>query len=113
MERDDGDGLPVTSVPCPAPGIGGTGSGVELVSAGQNQLLLACMTLSGAHVADCAVTMIFVVPVGQVIHPSSGGIEVGEALARELRPVFGGAEEGLDERIVVADSGTRVRWLDS
>jgi hypothetical protein len=82
---------------------GCTSLGVELVSARQDDAILACMTLSGAHITDCAVAVLLVVPRHEFTDPTASGLEIGKTLARELRPIFGGSEERRDKCIVVAD----------
>ena len=60
------------------------------------------MTLRRGHVADGTVMMLFIVPLDEAHGPFPGRIEIGEAFDRKLRPIFGGAEQSLGVRVVVA-----------
>jgi hypothetical protein len=118
IERDDGDRIPVPRVSRPASRIGLTSLGIDLVSAGQDVPILASVTLSGAYVADGAVAVLMVVPGHELTDPTASGIHVDKTLARELRPILGGAEERLDSSLssrtesrkrITVNPGTRFR----
>ena len=75
--------------------------------------ILAGMALGRGDVADAAVAMLVVVPVHELPRPVSRRIQIGKALGRKLRPVFGGAEQRLGERIVVAHARPRMGRRDA
>src|SRR5471032_728500 len=58
---------------------------IDFVARGEQGAILAGVTLRRGHVADGAVTMLFVVPMDEAHGPFSRGLEIGEALDRELR----------------------------
>lgn len=108
IERDDGDRIPVASVPCPASWVSGSGMLVELMASLQDRVILAGMSLRRTDVADGAVAVIVVVPTDERPRPLAGMLEVCEALHRELGPVLRRAEQSLDEGVVVADARSGV-----
>ena len=71
------------------------------------------MTLPGRDIANAAVVMLFVVPVDEACRPSPGSVQLGEPFERELWPILGGAEQRLDEGIVVADPRAGVGGFDA
>src|ERR1019366_7336785 len=79
---------------------------IDFMACGEQCTVLPGVTLRRGHVADGAVTMLFVVPMDEAHGPFPCRIEIGEALDRELRPVFGGAEQGLGVGVVVAHAWT-------
>src|SRR5918911_3706585 len=76
---------------------------IECVAASEQRAILPSMALSRGDIADATVMMRMVVPVHERRGPLPGSIEVSEALGREGGAILGGAEERLDEGIVVAD----------
>ena len=64
--------------------------------------ILASMTLRRCDVSDAAVPMFIVVPMDEGPGPLSCRVEFGETFDRKFRPVFGGAEQRLGVRIVIA-----------
>ena len=58
-------------------------------------MIRAAMTLARRDVADAAVSVRIVVPTHEFSCPGAGGVEVDEALGRELGTVLGGAEQRL------------------
>jgi hypothetical protein len=75
--------------------------------------ILASMTLRRCDVSDAAVPMFIVVPMDEGPGPLSCRVEFGETFDRKFRPVFGGAEQRLGVRIVIADARSRVRRFDA
>src|SRR5215210_2163950 len=71
------------------------------------------MALSGRDVADAAVMVLMVVPVHEAGGPLPGGIEVSKALGRERGAILGGAEQGFNEGIVIADPRAGVGGPDT
>src|SRR3954469_13294694 len=104
IESDDGDRRPVAGWSAPAPWVARPRLLIERVARREHEPVLAGMALGRTDVADAAVSMLVVVPVHEPPRPVSGGLQVGEALGRELGPVFGGAKQRLGERIVVAQA---------
>ena len=69
------------------------------MASGEQGAILVGMTSRRGHVADGAVTMLFVVPVDEAHGPFPRRVEIGEAFDRELRPVFRGAEQSFGVRV--------------
>ena len=113
IERDGGDRIPVSSVPCPASRVLCSCLLVERVASLQHVAVLSGISLGGADVADVTVAVIVVVPVHERARPLAGVLEIREALRRELRPVLGGAEQRFHEGVIVADTRAGVRGLQS
>ena len=70
------------------------------------------MSIGRADVSNAAMKVLMVVPGDEAARPRSRGFEIFESCWRELWPVLRGAEQTLDECVVVADAGPRVRRLD-
>lgn len=64
-------------------------------------VIVSGMALRRTDVADAAVAALDFVPVHEVGGLDASGLEIGEAVGRELRTVLGGAEQRLDEGVVV------------
>ena len=94
---------PVACLARPARRVALPGLGVERMPSRQDGLVITGVTLLRADVADAAVAMIDVVPTHEFSRPGPGLVQAGEALGRELGPVFGGAEQRLGIGVVVAD----------
>ena len=109
IERDDGDRIPVSGVPCPTPRVFCPCVLVERMACLQDGPVLSGMSLRRTDVADGTVAVVVVVPLHERTRPFSRLIEVREALRRELRPVFCGAEQRFNEGVVVADARAGVR----
>src|SRR3954471_8753990 len=107
------DWRPVPGLAAPASWIALASFLVERVAASKQRPVLSGMALSGRDVTDAAVMVLVVVPVHEAGGPLASGIEVSEALGRERGTILGGAEEGCDERIVVADPRAGVRRCDA
>ena len=93
IERDDGDRIPVSGVPCPAPRVFCPCALVERIASLQDDPVLSGMSLRRADVADGTVPLIVVVPLHERARPFSRLFEVREARHRELEPVLRGAEQ--------------------
>ena len=65
-------------------------------------MILAGMALGRADVLDAAILGVEVVPMREPHRPRKRGVQIGEAVRRELRPVFRGAEQSLGEGIVLS-----------
>ena len=74
------------------------------MTARQKPAVFPGMALCRTDVTDPAVAMIVVVLTDKTHGPIPCRIEIGETLGRELRPVFGGAEQRLGVGVVVADA---------
>jgi hypothetical protein len=61
------------------------------------------MALRRGEVADSAVVVVVIVPLHEPRAPVSGGLQIGEPLERERWPILNGAEQRLDEWIIIAD----------
>jgi hypothetical protein len=72
------------------------------VPGGKNVSVLAGMASRRTDVADAAMFVIVVVPVDEGSGPQSCFLQVRKPFRRELGAILGGAEQGLDESIVVA-----------
>jgi len=83
------------------------------MSGRQNRLIVPCVTLSGANVANAAVAMIEVVPAHKAGRPNTSLIEVGKALGRKFRPVLGSTKQRLSIGVVVTHARPRVRGFDA
>ena len=103
IERDDGDGIPVSGVPCPAQRGLRRCLQVERIASLQDVPVLSGMSLRRTDVADGTVAIVMVVPLHERTCPFSRLIEIREALRRELWPVLCGAEQRFDEGVVVTD----------
>jgi hypothetical protein len=94
VQRHRPDRRPVAGPPAPAPRIALSCRLIQRMAGGQQRRVLAGMALGRGDVADCAVTVLVVVPAHERGGPLPRGVEVGEAPARELGPILGGAEQG-------------------
>ena len=104
IERDDGDRIPVSGVPRPAPRVFRPCLLVERMASPQDVPVLSGMSLGRTDVADGTVAMVMVVPLHERVRPFSRLFEVREALRRELRSVLRGAEQRFQEGVVVTDA---------
>jgi hypothetical protein len=86
---------------------------VKFMPGRQQGPVLPGMALRGRYVFDAAVTVFVVVPMDEARGPVSGRVQVRETFDGEFRPVFGGPEDRLGVRIVVADARAGVRWFDA
>ena len=84
VERDDADRIPVSGVSCPAARVFFPCALVERMTSLQDGVILACVSLRRADVADGAVAVIVVVPLHERACPLPRLIEAREALRREL-----------------------------
>ena len=105
-ERDDGDRIPVSGVPCLAPRAFCLSVLVEHMASLQDDAGFPGMSLRGTDAANGTVAMAMVVPLHERTRPFSGLIEVREAPRRELRPVLCGT--ALLQSVVVTDARTGV-----
>ena len=101
VERDGCHWRPVPGLTAPASRMALPRLLVESVPAGEQRMILPGMAFCRRDVADGAVPMLMVVPVPEVCGPLPGGREIGKALGREGGAILGGAEQRLDEGIVV------------
>ena len=108
IERDDGDRIPVSGVPRPAPRVFCPCALVERIASLQDGVIFTGMSLRRTDVADGTVTVIVVVPLHERACPFSRLFEVCEAFRRELRSVLRGAEQRFHEGVVVTDARTGV-----
>ncbi len=113
VESHGADGRPVASLAGPARWVSFTGLGVQRMSGGQNRVIVACVSLGRADVANAAVAMLEVVPTHKAGRPGTGRVKISEALGGELGPVLGRAKQRLGIGVVVADTRPRVRGLDA
>ena len=113
VEGDGAHGRPVAGVSRPARRVAFARGGVKPMARGQDRHVRAGMALPWADVTQAAMTVGVIVPSHEGAGPRARGVEVGEAVARELGPVLGHAEQRFDEGVVVADAGARVRRLDA
>ena len=113
IEGDGGDRPPVSGRTSPAPRVALSCRLVERMTRRQYATILAGMTLPGRDIANAAVVMLFIVPVDEACRPSPGSVQLGEPFERELWPILGGAEQRLDEGIVVADPRAGVGGFDA
>src|SRR5206468_12959337 len=113
IEGDDGDRRPVAGWSAPASWVARPRLLIERVARRKHEPVLAGMALGRTDVADAAVSMLVVVPVHELPRPVSRGLEVGKPLGRELGPIFGGAEQRLGERIIVAYPRPRMGRRDA
>src|SRR4051812_39679628 len=102
VEGDDRDRRPVAGRSAPAPGIALPRPLIQGMARREHGSILAGMALGWGDVADAAVPVLVVEPVHELHRPVSRRLQVGKPLAREFGPVFGGAEQRLGERVVVA-----------
>ena len=113
VEGDGCDRRPVAGWSAPAPRVALARPLIQGVARGEHGPVLAGVALSRRDVADAAVAVLVVVPVHEPPRPASRRVEVCKPLGRELGPVFGGAEQRLGKRVVVADPRPRVRRRDA
>ena len=104
IERDDGDRIPVSGVPRPAPRAFCPCALVEHIASLQDDPVLSGMSLRRADVADATVPVIVVVPLHEGARPCSRLFGIREALRRELRSELRGAEQRFHEGVVVTDA---------
>ena len=96
---------PVAGFAAPASWVGRACPQVKFVTARQQPAVFPGMALCRTDVTDPAVAMIVVVSTDKTHGPIPCRIEIGETLGRELRPVFGGAEQRLGVRVKVDPIG--------
>ena len=96
---------------CPVPGLAAPAARVRLtcllidfVPGSQQRTILAGMALCRRDVADTAMAVVVAAPMDEAHGPRPGRMEIGEPLGWEFWPVFGGAEQRLGVRVVVADA---------
>ena len=68
----------------------------------QNRVILACMALRWADVANAAVSMIHVVPPHETDRPSASVVKIGKPFDRKLGSILGGTKQRLCISVVVA-----------
>lgn len=113
VERDGAYGLPVARMETPARRMSLAGAFVDLLSGSQDLMIMSFVLCRWAHVADAAVQVSVVVPVHELHRRVARGLQVGKAPHRKLGPVLGGAEQRLDEGVVIGHTRMRLRRLDA
>ncbi len=83
------------------------------MSGRENGEILAGMALGWADITNATVPMLDVVPVHEADCPGPGVVELGKAVSRKLRAVFGRPKQRFRVSIVITDSGSRIRGPDS
>ena len=79
----------------------------------QDGVVFARMALSGGNIADATVAMLAIVPTHKVMAPGARRFQIGKAMRREFRAVFGNLEQRFNEGVIVRHSRTRIRRLDA
>ena len=102
IECDEGDRVPVSDLPRPAPRGFCPCALVERIASLEDRAIFTGMSLRRTDVADATMTVIVVVPTDERTRPAACLIEIGEALRGELRSVLRGAKHRFDEGVVVA-----------
>src|SRR6202451_1722712 len=101
IEGDDATLCPVAGRPTPTLRVALSCVLVDRVAAGEHGAILPGMTLRRGDVADAAVAVLVVVPMYEAHRPLPGGVQIGEPLEWELRPILRCAEQCFGESIVI------------
>src|ERR1700712_5876960 len=99
IERHGPDGRPIAGLPAPAPWIALPGCLVERVALSERGPILPGMALRGGDVADAAVSVLMIVPMGKAHGPFPGGLQIGKSRGGEVGPILARSEERLSESI--------------
>jgi hypothetical protein len=108
IESDGGDRCPVAGLATPAPRVSFLRVLVDRVAGGEHGSILAGMTLCWRDIADSAVSMLVVIPLHETQSPLPCGLQIDEALQRELGTILCRPEQRLGEGVVIAHPRARV-----
>lgn len=78
---------------------------VELVAGSEDLDIFALVTVVWGDVPDRAVAVLTVVPLHELVYPRPRLVQDGERFLGVGRDMLQGGEQGLAERVVVADRG--------
>ena len=104
IKRDDANRCPVAGLPAPALRVACACILVERVAGGEHAAIQSGMTLRRDDVAGCRYGGVrgYTICTKRAAH-CRAGVQIGEPLERELRPILRGAEQRLGKGVVITD----------